>query len=76
MSSDFSYTSDGVFNIFAPAASYLSFVNPISLPQLVSTYTSCPLSVICLTEFGVNPTRCSLFFTSLGSPTINLNNPV
>ena len=57
---------------YEAAASYFSFVKPISFPQLFSTNTSCPFAAISETESGVNPTRCSLFLISFGNPTIIL----
>jgi hypothetical protein len=54
--------------IRAPAALYISSVNPLPTPAPPSTKTVCPAAVSCLIPAGVAPTRYSFALISLGTP--------
>jgi hypothetical protein len=68
-------TSSAVAKMVAPARWYSESSKPEPAPALVSTITRCPASVKARTPAGVNPTRYSLSFISLGSPMITVSAP-
>src|SRR5437764_7825510 len=66
------HTSSAEGMIVAPASSYRESSKPEPSPALRSTTTLCPASASARGRAGVKPTRYSLSFISLGSPTITV----